>query len=125
MCTGTEILGETATHCPCDLVWVPSHCGVTRNEHVDKLAKQALTISLDAQVRVPIDYAEAKQRVKTSPVADKLVERMPENLPVSTRKAEVILAQRLRWSYPQATQWPHIRTERGASVPAGWGPLTM
>ncbi len=86
----SKILGETATHCPCDLIWVPSHCGVSRNEHVDKLA---FTISLDAQVRVPIDYADAKQRVKTSPVADKLVERMPENLQVSTRKAEVILAQ--------------------------------
>ncbi len=35
----------------------------------------------------------AKQRVKTSPVADKLVEQMPENLQVPTRKAEVILAQ--------------------------------
>ncbi len=44
-------------------VWVPSHWGVSRNEHVDKLAKQALTISLDAEVR----YADAKQRVKTSP----------------------------------------------------------
>ncbi len=49
------------------------HCGVTRNEHVDLLAKQALSIPLDAQVRVPIDYADAKQRVKTSPVADKLI----------------------------------------------------
>ncbi len=89
----STILGETAAYCPCDLVWVPSHCGVTRNEHVDELAKQALSIPLDAQVRVPIDYADAKQRVKTSPVADKLIEQMPENLQVSTRKAEVILAQ--------------------------------
>ncbi len=29
----------------------------------------------DAQVRVPIDYADAKQRVKTSPVAGKLIEQ--------------------------------------------------
>ncbi len=40
-----------------------------------------------------MDYADAKQRVKTSSVTDKLVERMPENLQVSTRKGEVILAQ--------------------------------
>ena len=28
------------------MVWVPSHCGVDSNEHVDELAKQALATPL-------------------------------------------------------------------------------
>ncbi len=83
----SKMLGETAAYCPCDLVWVPSHCGVTHNEHVDELAKQALAILLDAMVRVPIDCADAKQRVKTSPVADKLVEQMPEKFASTDKKS--------------------------------------
>ncbi len=96
----SKILGERAVHCPCDLIWVPSHCGVTRNEHVDMLAKQALTTSLDEQVQVPIDYADAKQRVKTSPGSKTFVERVPKHLQVSARSHSRPI---LRWSFLQTT----------------------
>ncbi len=40
-----------------------------------------------------IVYTDAKQRVNMSPSSNKLVERILEQLQVSTRKAEVIFAQ--------------------------------
>ncbi len=41
----SELLGDNSSHCHCNIVWVPRHCGVKRSEHVDKLAKQALETS--------------------------------------------------------------------------------
>ena len=89
------LLGEVAAHCPCDLAGVPSHCGVGRNEHVGQLAKQALRIPLAAQIKAPVDYADARQRLKMSTPARTILEQIPKSLveEVSSRQAEVILAQ--------------------------------
>ncbi len=84
------------------------NCGVTRNEHVDKLARQALNTLLYELVQVPIEYADAKRRVETSPGSNRLMERVSEHQQVSTRKAEVILAQCSPVRTPNYIQWPHI-----------------
>ncbi len=80
----SKILGDIAAHCQFDLVRVQSHCGFTRNEHVDELAEQPTTISLDEQVQVPIDFADVKQRVWTSPGSNRSVDRVPEHLPLGS-----------------------------------------
>lgn len=47
-----------------DIVWVPIHCGLRRNEFVDFLAKKALDIPIEAELAVPIDYGGVGRRVK-------------------------------------------------------------
>ncbi len=69
--------------------------GFRRNEHVDKLAKQALATSLDEQIKVPIDFTDAKQRMKQRTNPRKILEKLTDSLGVqlSASKAEFALAQ--------------------------------
>eukprot|EP00178_Gracilaria_changii_P027181 TRINITY_DN849_c0_g1_i1.p1 TRINITY_DN849_c0_g1~~TRINITY_DN849_c0_g1_i1.p1 ORF type:complete len:362 (+),score=31.50 TRINITY_DN849_c0_g1_i1:628-1713(+) len=91
----SQLLGDIASLCSVDMVWVPSHCGLVRNELVDRLAKDALNLSVKEQIDVPIDYEDVRRRVKIKSCANPLLSEVPKSLEakVSLREAKVSLAQ--------------------------------
>ena len=42
---------------PIDIVWIPSHTGITENERVDWLAKEAFA-KPDIDIYIPLSYKE-------------------------------------------------------------------
>ena len=97
--------------------WVPSHCGIEGNERVDQLAKEALDLNIDPQVKVhyadlkPLifQYAQklAQDKWNTSMKGRALYELKPKLGPPKTfdnlTRAEEVIITRLRLGHTRAT----------------------
>lgn len=77
------------------MVWVPSHCGLDRNDLVVCLAKQALQLPMDRQITVAVDYADVKRRARSQVRCIPIIEEIPRELEgmITLREAEVVLSQ--------------------------------
>lgn len=94
------LLYDIGKVCEVDMVWVRSHCGLHRNDVVDRLAKEALELPQPhthkhMAVRVPIDYRDVKRRVNDQERSRNIIQIMPEDSGsiVTQREAETTLAQ--------------------------------
>lgn len=92
-----------------ECIWIPSHCGISRNDAADDLARRGIWESnlLDHQA-IPLTLEAARSIIKTSakpgPVC---IPTLPEELPIPHRRAEVILHQLIVGCSPMVAAFRH------------------